>query len=97
LVVLAGVAVSGQPDFAAVGQTTFFVGVFVVVVFVVGKLVAPPALRVLDLFDFFFKVDTDVRILRMLPSSPAAMLHARRAYFAFTSEKTNGKRCGSQD
>ena len=48
LVVLAGVGVSGQLDFAAVGQTTFFVGIFVVAVFLIGKLVAPPAIKFLD-------------------------------------------------
>lgn len=40
LVVLAGVAVSGRLDVGAVGKTTFFVGMFVVV-FVIGKLLAP--------------------------------------------------------
>lgn len=48
LVVLAGVAVSGELDFAAAGQTTFFVGLFVVVVFLVGKLFAPKAVRMLE-------------------------------------------------
>lgn len=47
LVVLAGVGVSGQLDFAVVGQTTFFVGIFVVAVFLVGKLIAPQALKIL--------------------------------------------------
>ncbi len=41
LVVLAGVAVSGRLDVGAVGKTTFFVGMFVVAVFVIGKLLAP--------------------------------------------------------
>ncbi|MCF3652475.1 cation:proton antiporter [Synoicihabitans lomoniglobus] len=48
LVVLAGVAVSGQLDFTAVGQTTFFVGIFVVAVFMVGKLMAPLAVKLLN-------------------------------------------------
>ncbi|MEJ6601394.1 MAG: cation:proton antiporter [Opitutaceae bacterium] len=48
LVVLAGVAVSGDLDFAAVGQTTFLVGIFVVVVFLVGKLLAPRAVKMLE-------------------------------------------------
>ena len=48
LVVLAGVAVSGQLDFAAVGQTTFLVGIFVVAVFIVGKLLAPVAVALLN-------------------------------------------------
>jgi monovalent cation:H+ antiporter-2, CPA2 family len=48
LVVLAGVGVSGQLDYGAVGQTTFFVGIFVVVVFLVGKLVAPTAITMLQ-------------------------------------------------
>ncbi len=48
LVVLAGVGVSGQLDFAAVGQTTFFVGIFVVAVFLIGKLIAPQAVKMLD-------------------------------------------------
>ncbi len=47
LVVLAGVAVSGQLDLGAVGQTTFLVGIFVVAVFIVGKLMAPLAVRLL--------------------------------------------------
>lgn len=47
LVVLAGVAVSGRLDVGAVGQTTFFVGMFVVAVFVVGKLLAPGVVKVL--------------------------------------------------
>lgn len=48
LVVLAGVAVSGQLDVVAVGETTFFVGIFVVAVFLVGKLVAAPVLRLVE-------------------------------------------------
>ncbi len=48
LVVLAGVGVSGRLDFTAVGETAFFVGIFVVAVYLVGKLAAPPALRVLQ-------------------------------------------------
>lgn len=48
LVVLAGVGVSGQLDYGQVGQTTFFVGIFVVVVFLIGKLVAPSAVAMLE-------------------------------------------------
>lgn len=48
LVVLAGVGVSKELDFGAVGQTTFFVGIFVVAVFLIGKLVAPQAVKMLD-------------------------------------------------
>jgi CPA2 family monovalent cation:H+ antiporter-2 len=48
LVVLAGVAVSGDLDFAVVGQTTFLVGIFVVVVFLIGKLLAPRAVKMLE-------------------------------------------------
>ncbi len=48
LVVLAGVAVSGDLDFAVVGQTTFLVGIFVVVVFLIGKLLAPRAVAMLE-------------------------------------------------
>jgi len=48
LVVLAGVGVSGQLDYAVVGQTTFFVGIFVVVVFLIGKLIAPTAIAMLQ-------------------------------------------------
>ncbi len=47
LVVLAGVAVSGRLDVGAVGKTTFFVGMFVVVVFVIGKLLAPRLVKLL--------------------------------------------------
>lgn len=48
LVVLAGVGVSGQFDIAAVGQTTFFVGIFVVAVFLIGRVLAPSAINVLN-------------------------------------------------
>lgn len=43
-------------------------------------------LRVLDFFDFFVKVDTDVHVLARLPTSPAAELHRQRAPLAFTSK-----------
>ncbi len=48
LVVLAGVGVSGQLDYGMVGQTTFLVGIFVVVVFLIGKLIAPTAVAMLE-------------------------------------------------
>jgi CPA2 family monovalent cation:H+ antiporter-2 len=48
LVVLAGVGVSGQFDYAVVGQTTFFVGIFVVAVFLVGRVLAPTAIQLLN-------------------------------------------------
>lgn len=48
LVVLAGVGVSGELDYGAVGQTTFFVGIFVVAVFLIGKLLAPSAIGILN-------------------------------------------------
>lgn len=50
LVVLSGVAVTGQLEVQTVGRTTFFVGIFVVAVFVAGKLLAPIALRLLHRF-----------------------------------------------
>lgn len=48
LVVLAGVGVSGQFDLGAAWQTTFLVGIFVVAVFIVGKLLAPWAVKLLE-------------------------------------------------
>ncbi len=48
LVVLAGVGVSGQLDYGVVGRTTFFVGIFVVAVFLIGKLLAPTAIQMLN-------------------------------------------------
>jgi len=48
LVVLAGVGVSGELDYGVVGQTTFFVGIFVVAVFLIGKLLAPTAISMLN-------------------------------------------------
>ncbi len=50
LVVLTGVAVSGTFEWDAVGQVTFLVGIFVVAVFVVGRLLAPKVLAVLHRF-----------------------------------------------
>lgn len=54
LMLLAGVAVSGSFEWYALGRATFLVGIFVVVVFILGKLLAP---RVL--FIFFKKNDTE--------------------------------------
>jgi len=50
LVVLAGVAVTGKLEVGDVTKTTFLVGMFVVVVFVIGKLIAPGVLKVLHRF-----------------------------------------------
>lgn len=50
LVVLAGVAVTGRLDLEDVGRTTSWVGMFVVVVFIVGKLLAPRAMGFLHRF-----------------------------------------------
>jgi len=50
LVVLTGVAVNGTFEWNAVGKVTFLVGIFVVAVFVVGKLLAPRVLAVLHRF-----------------------------------------------
>jgi len=77
LVVLAGVAVSGQLDFAAVGQTTFFVGIFVVAVFVAGKLMAPLAVRLLH------KVgNTETLTLFVVGMIFAVSLLAEQAHFS---------------
>jgi CPA2 family monovalent cation:H+ antiporter-2 len=48
LVVLSGVAVSGQVSFFAIGKITFLIAVFVVVTYYVGKLIAPHFLNLLD-------------------------------------------------
>ncbi|OHE73962.1 MAG: hypothetical protein A2Y14_02575 [Verrucomicrobia bacterium GWF2_51_19] len=48
LVVLAGVAVTGRFAWDDVVQVTFFVGIFVVMVFFIGRLLAPWMVRVLD-------------------------------------------------
>ncbi|MBC2593159.1 cation:proton antiporter [Ruficoccus amylovorans] len=48
LVVLSGVAVSGAVSFFAVGKITFFIAVFVVVTYYVGKLAAPHFLNILN-------------------------------------------------
>ncbi len=48
LVVLSGVAASGEVKFFAVGRITFFIAVFVVVTYYVGKLVAPHFLKLLN-------------------------------------------------
>jgi CPA2 family monovalent cation:H+ antiporter-2 len=45
LVLLTGVAVKGHFAWASVWQVTFFIGVFVFVVYFLGKLVAPPLLN----------------------------------------------------
>ncbi|RKX34189.1 MAG: hypothetical protein DRP71_07935 [Verrucomicrobia bacterium] len=50
LVVLTGVAVSGTFEWNAVGKVTFLVGIFVVAVYVVGKLLAPRVLGMLHRF-----------------------------------------------
>lgn len=44
LVLLTGIAVTGHFAWASVWQVTFFIGVFVIVVYFFGKLVAPPIL-----------------------------------------------------
>lgn len=50
LVVLTGVAVSGTFEWDAVGQVTFLVGIFVVAVFIAGKLLAPRVIAMLHRF-----------------------------------------------
>ncbi len=47
LVLLTGVAVKGHLAWASVWQVTFFIGVFVFVVYFLGKLVAPPLLNLI--------------------------------------------------
>lgn len=42
-------------------------------------------LRVLDLFDFFLKVDTDVAVTARLPASPAAQMWRARSFFMHTA------------
>ena len=47
LVLLSGVAVEGQVDIQAVGRSTLFIGIFIVSVFLIGKLGASRLMRVL--------------------------------------------------
>ena len=77
LVVLVGVAVSGQLDFTAVGQTTFLVGIFVVAVFILGKLMAPTAVKLLN------KVgNPETLTLFVVGMIFVAILLAERAHFS---------------
>jgi CPA2 family monovalent cation:H+ antiporter-2 len=50
LVLLSGVAVSGHFSWDAAGRVTFLIGAFFVVVFVVGKLIAPKIIEMLRRF-----------------------------------------------
>ncbi len=48
LVLLSGMAVEGEFDYAALGKTTFFIGLFIVSVFLIGKLGAKRLIAILD-------------------------------------------------
>lgn len=51
LVILAGVGVTGKIEISSVWHVIFLIGVFVTMVYVVGKLLAPRLLRMLGEFD----------------------------------------------
>jgi CPA2 family monovalent cation:H+ antiporter-2 len=48
LVLLSGIAVEGQMDIKAVGRSTLFIGIFIVSVFLIGKLGASRLMRILE-------------------------------------------------
>jgi CPA2 family monovalent cation:H+ antiporter-2 len=48
LVLLSGIAVQGQMDVQAIGRSTLFIGIFIVSVFILGKLGASRLMRILE-------------------------------------------------
>ncbi|QYY35893.1 cation:proton antiporter [Ruficoccus sp. ZRK36] len=83
LVVLSGIAVSGEVSFFAVGKITFFIAVFVVVTYYVGKLIAPHFLDLLNRIGSIELITLSVVALMLGVSVLAMKLEFSEALGAF--------------